>query len=63
VHNHEYKVKNPKQKIILKENAWCLPCSREERLVLVKLGVPSWSTTVLGPIQHDASMLIINDKE
>jgi hypothetical protein len=62
VHNHEHKVKCFKAKILMKENAWFLPCSRGKELASVKLGdccppnAPC-SRAMLDAIRHDARML------
>jgi hypothetical protein len=58
VHNQEHKVKVPKQKVLHKEDAWCLPWSKEgKELASVKLGVPSKSM-VLEPMLYDVSELM-----
>jgi hypothetical protein len=54
VHNQERRVNISKRKVLMKEDAWCLPWSKEgERLASVKLGVLS-NSTVLEPMRYDA---------
>jgi hypothetical protein len=63
VHIQEHKGIFSKQKVLYKDNAWCLPCSKEgERLASAKLGAPSKLTTI-EPMHHDARVLMKDGKE
>jgi hypothetical protein len=63
VHNQEHRVNISKQKVLMMEDALCLPWSKEgERLASVKLGI-SPNSKVLEPMRYDARVLKKGSKE